>query len=181
MSSMTYISSKELYSRINQKARPQLADFLSMKQHGRILGQSSLPSEPRKDRGKAIDFVLAITENGMQNLFFVHSEVLSIERKRCESFGSTYIALDELQDLTGIAMYDPATHYVVAKNRSGRPKEPLTDEEKSFISELRRQGRGYNYIAKTLGKSNRIIIEYCREIGEALATRKYIEWDGSTP
>ncbi len=54
--------------------------------------------------------------------------------------------------------YDPATEYVVKREKAGRPRKPLTEEQKNEIRSMREEGLSINEIAKKLNISNRRVI-----------------------
>ena len=58
--------------------------------------------------------------------------------------------------------YDPEKQYVVNRDRVGRPRRVLSDEEQANIRRLRGQGMSINAIAKELGINNRRVMEYCK-------------------
>ena len=58
--------------------------------------------------------------------------------------------------------YDPEKQYVVDRDKVGRPRRVLSDEEQANISRLRGQGMSINAIAKELSINNRRVMEYCK-------------------
>ena len=59
-------------------------------------------------------------------------------------------------------VYDPEKQYVVNREKVGRPRRVLSDEEQANIRRLRGQGMSINAIAKELGINNRRVMEYCK-------------------
>ena len=64
-----------------------------------------------------------------------------------------------------IGEYNKKEFYVVSRQKVGRRKRPLTDEEKTEIKIQRQAGRGYNSIAKDLRRGNKVISDFCKENG----------------
>ena len=60
--------------------------------------------------------------------------------------------------------YNPQKQYLVSRERIGRPRRILKEEEKKAIETLRKSGKSINDIAKELRLSNRLVMEYCRQM-----------------
>ena len=62
--------------------------------------------------------------------------------------------------------YDPKTHYVVSREKPGRPRRVLTDEERQRIMSMRAQGLSVNEIAKAAKVSNRLVMAALKEVSD---------------
>ncbi|WP_303814164.1 hypothetical protein [Selenomonas ruminantium] len=60
--------------------------------------------------------------------------------------------------------YNPQKQYLVDREKIGRPRRILKEEEKKAIEALRKSGKSINDIAKELRLSNRLVMEYCRQM-----------------
>ena len=105
----------------------------------------------REDEGTVILFMVSQSNyhEGITE-FYVLIDTLDIQGR--ETFQKRSHRIEDIRDFVGI---EP-------RNKGGRPRKVLTDQEKARIDELRQQSKGYNAIAKELGIGNRIVIEYCK-------------------
>jgi len=60
--------------------------------------------------------------------------------------------------------YNPQKQYLVDREKIGRPRRILKEEEKKAIEALRKSGKSINDIAKELRLSNRLVMEFCRQM-----------------
>ncbi len=144
-----------ILTKINKSKRKKLMSFIS--DHdcdggARLFDASTrYLTTPREDTGTVILFMITkskYTEG--ETDFFVLMD--TIDKAGREIFKHSSHRPEHIGSFLGI---EP-TH------KGGRPRRTLTSEEKQKIDALRKQGRGFNAIAKELKVSNRLVIEYCK-------------------
>ena len=131
------------------------------------------PKNKRQDFGHLI--ILEVCEDGKGRIL---TDLPGEKKEKYqESFREMAIDVDILKEALGFVekkqqkkeamapngkAYDPEKQYVVNRDRVGRPRRVLSDEEQADISRLRGQGMSINAIAKELSINNRRVMEYCK-------------------
>ncbi len=131
------------------------------------------PKDNRHDTDRLI--ILEITDDYKARLLidtpgYKPGKHIYLDRQ-AESLRIMKINLEALQMALGFDLgqgedmpeYDPKTHYVVSREKPGRPRRVLSDEEKQWIRSLRLQGMSINEIAKTVRIRNRLVMEVVKE------------------
>ena len=166
---METIELEALLELIKQNRRRELVRFL--KEHyiedARILLMSRLPDSKSMDKGLLC--LLLVNQNVYNSRyedFWVLFDNISGDK---EIFQKYYKQKAEIVAFLGCEnsndnTFDPDKQYVVTREKVGRPRRVLTNEEKSAIRQLREQGMGINKIAKDLQINNRLVMVYCREL-----------------
>ena len=158
-----------LLNKIKQSRRKQLVSFL--KEHGgkktRLISMSELPSSKSDDKGLLC--LLLVNQNIYNPDYEDFWVLLDDSSDGKEVFQSFYKRKTKIIDFIGCEnsnynTFDPDKQYVVTREKVGRPRRVLNDEEKSAIRQLREQGMGINKIAKDLQINNRLVMVYCREL-----------------
>lgn len=73
--------------------------------------------------------------------------------------------LIEPEELAGVEAVSPKAGYIlIDKSKLGRKKRTLTEQEQETIKESREAGETINTIAKNLKVSNRLVMEYVKEL-----------------
>lgn len=73
--------------------------------------------------------------------------------------------LIEPEELAGVEAVSPKADYIlVDKSKLGRPKRTLTEQEQETIRESRDAGETINTIAQKLKVSNRLVMQYVKEL-----------------
>lgn len=170
---LEYISEK-----VNQSRREKLMKFL--KEHNfeaQIAALSDFPDKKHHDKG--LICLLLVNRNIyhpektdfwvlVDNVDLVKDERTGkLEAK--ETFRKYWHPKEDIVSFLGCEnnngnSFDPIKQYVVERDKVGRPRRLLTDEEKATIRQLREQGMSINKIAQQLRIRNRLVMEFCREI-----------------
>lgn len=133
------------------------------------------PKSNRQDLGQLV--ILEVREDGKGRI--LTDLPTDKKEKYQESFREISIDVEILKEALGFVekrqqkkelqttaatgkAYDPKKQYVVDREKVGRPRRVLSDEEQAGISRLRAQGMSINAIAKELGINNRRVMEYCK-------------------
>jgi len=133
------------------------------------------PKNKRQDFGHLV--ILEVREDGKGRI--LTDLPADKKEKYQESFREMHINVDNLKEALGFVekrqqkkeqqaavvtgnAYDPKKQYVVDREKVGRPRRVLSDEEQANISRLREQGMSINAISKELGINNRRVMEYCK-------------------
>ena len=154
--------------KINKSKRKKLMVWL--KQHDTdgakiipAIDSNDLPKNPKADKGTMALFCTGQSIYSHKKGFWCLVDIL--DHKSRENFMDFYkrqSAILELMDIEPTDSYDPKTQYVISRAKTGRPKRILSESEKEQIAELRAQGKGIAYIARTLKASNRFIMDYLK-------------------
>ena len=112
---------------------------------GRII--TDLPADKKEKYQERFREMLIDVKILKEALGFVEKRQLKKEQQATSPAGKTY---------------DPKKQYVVDREKVGRPRRVLSDEEQANISRLRAQGMSINAISKELGINNRRVMEYCK-------------------
>ena len=163
--------------KINKSKRRKLIAWL--KQHDTegakiipAINSNDLPKNPKADKGTMALYCTgqSIYSHGKQGFWCL---VDILDHKGREDFMAFYKRQSVMLELMGIELteerqegqfdsYDPRTQYVISRAKTGRPKRILSESEKEQVAELRAQGKGIAYIARTLKASNRFIMNYLK-------------------
>ena len=161
--------------KINKSKRKKLMAWL--KQHDTdgakiIPGIDShdLPKNPKADKGTMALFCTGQSIYSGKKGFWCLVDIL--DHKGKENLMAFYKRQSAMLELMGEPTegqqegqsdsYDPKTQYIVSRAKTGRPRRVLSESEKEQIAELRAQGKGIAYIARTLKASNRLIMDYLK-------------------
>ena len=121
--------------------------------------------------------ILEVNDNGKGRILIDIPE--DKQEKYHEDLREFHINIDTLRQALGFVdkrqqqketttpagvVYDPEKKYVLSREKSGRPRRVLSDEEKENIRQLREKGMGINAIAKKLGINNRRVMEFCKTL-----------------
>lgn len=141
-----------ILTRLNMDKRKKLLGFIDRAEGAESKIISIGPHTPltRKDDTGTINLLLMSQNYNHEMTVYALSD--TIDSKGKENFQHGIVSREKL-----IQFVAPEP-----QNRGGRPKRTLTDQEKKRIDILREQGKGINVIAKELGISNRVIMEYCK-------------------
>ena len=161
---------------INSKARPYLSKIMKKKHDKRVSvifhlleGEPSktyedtlvILEETLKDHGHA-EYRL-IRNNAIDGDMEEETEIFKLSQKAMVALERAISpAGDEISAAPNEPTFDPSKQYVVDRDKVGRPRRVLSDEEQANISRLRGQGMSINAIAKELGINNRRVMEYCK-------------------
>ena len=134
------------------------------------------PKDNRHDTDRLI--ILEITDDYKASLLidtpgYKPGKHIYLDRQ-AESLRRMKINLEALQMALGFDLgygeampeYDPKTHYVVSREKPGRPRRVLTDEERQRILSMRAQGLSVNEIARTVKVSNRLVMAALKEVSD---------------
>ena len=168
-----------ILEKINKSKRKKLMVWL--KQHDTdgakiipAINSNDLPKNPKADKGTMALFCTGQSIYSHKQGFWCLVDIL--DHKGRENFMDFYkrqSAILELMDIEPTEeqqerqegqsdSYDPKMQYVISRAKTGRPKRILSESEKEQIAELRAQGKGIAYIARTLKASNRFIMDYLK-------------------
>ena len=186
MDGVEYSTSNNWLDWINKRDREMMARWLMEHSDGKTMNK---PPEGR-DCGQPVFCMMAAMDyHGNKVYFAVYGNVLHLPNgksiKRRELFVANEIKGEELLNLLvlhgeepqakqytaqdnhtqGTATYNPEIEYVVSREKTGRPRATLTEEEKAQIKAWRQDKRGYNRIAADLRRSNRLVMAYCKQEG----------------
>lgn len=131
------------------------------------------PKNKRQDNARLV--ILEVRDNGKGRIL---TDLPTIKKENAaEIFKEININVEILKQALGFVdkrqqkqeaddpsrtTYDPEKQYVVSRDRVGRPRRVLSDDEQANIRRLREQGMSINAIAKELGINNRRVMDYCK-------------------
>ena len=165
----------EILERINKSRRPRLAAFLRERdsEDARVdVNESAFPASPRADRGTLV--LVMTTPNpyheGVVDFYAVSDTIAAKGQSgQSEIFAHFYRRRDGILELLGAEQpaqptYDPSASYLVSREKAGRPRHDLTDEDVASIRALHAEGWGINRLATRYHVSNRRIIALLNDI-----------------
>ena len=172
-----------ILEKINKSKRKKLMAFL--KEHdryeadfeARIMPAGSrddLPESNRKDKGTIILFFYAqnLYNAEYKDFYTLVDTLVDGEEKLIKAYKRLpalleFIGVEAEQDEQEKQLgqtYDPTKQYIVSREKAGRPKHIITEEEAQQIRALRADGLSINAISKQMRISNRQIMAFCRAI-----------------
>lgn len=155
---------KEILGKINKNARRNLFTFLSKNDEKNIFFGSKIPKNEHEDRGTILFYIVAGSD------FITIVDTIKKDGKIWrEDFQKFEKNLDEIKKIVGVqevtssnekaCTYNPETHYIVSKKKTGRPKRKLTEDEKNMILQYHDKKFNINNISMLMGISNRKVME----------------------
>ncbi len=175
---MDIVDLEYIAEKVNQSRREKLMKFL--KEHNfeaKLAALSEFPDKKQDDKG--LIFLLLINRNiynPEKTDFWVLVDIVELVKdertgklEAKETFRKYWHYKEDIVEFLGCEnnngnRFDPKKQYVVNRDKVGRPRRVLTDEEKATIRNLREQGMSINKIAQQLRIKNRLVMEFCREL-----------------
>lgn len=124
------------------------------------------PSDNRHDTGLLMVQVIGRNPYGVTDWDF-HT-LIDFSWQGEEVFSKHYRRLSSMQEFIAGNdngnTFNPETSYIVPREKPGRPRRELSDDERGRIESMRRAGYSINAIAAELHISNRRVIDCCRDM-----------------
>lgn len=162
---------------INTKARPQLAAIMKKKHKkdisllfhllqgevGKNYVDTMIVLEETLKTGSWSDYRL-IKDNAIYGDEKEEIEIFRLPQKAMFALIKFFTPEEDLEpEKNNKPTYNPKSQYVVNREKVGRPRRVLSDEEQANIQKLRDKGMSINAISKELGINNRRVMEYCKK------------------
>ena len=162
---------------INTKARPELAAIMKKKHRkdtslifhllqgevGKSYVDTMIILEETLKNGGWADYRL-IKDNAMYGDEKEEIEIFRLPQKAMFALVKSFAPEEDLEsEPCNEPTYNPESQYVVSREKVGRPRRILSDEEQANIQKLRDKGMSINAISKELGINNRRVMEYCKK------------------
>ena len=162
---------------INTKARPELAAIMKKKHKkdtsllfhllqgevGKSYVDTMIILEETLKNGGWSDYRL-IKDNAMYGDEKEEIEIFRLPQKAMFALVKSFAPEEDLEsEPSNEPTYNPKSQYVVSREKVGRPRRILSDEEQANIQKLRDKGMSINAISKELGINNRRVMEYCKK------------------